>query len=176
MTHVNRREFLKSVPAASALAYANARAQATQPSDRAGSIRVGTTPYRPVAEYAIQPTPSFDIELKDSFWKPKVAANAEVTIPFEVAKLTERERVLSGNVLEAAIVSLRTYPNPAIQARVDQAVQALASRAGAGNRDFEAAATLYRTTGRRGLLDVSIKNAEALYDDFVRNDPPFSGG
>jgi hypothetical protein len=35
MTHVNRREFLKSVPAASALAYAGTRAQAAQPGNPA---------------------------------------------------------------------------------------------------------------------------------------------
>ena len=47
--HVNRREFLKAVPAASALAYAGTRASADQTSAKAGSVQIGSAAYRPVA-------------------------------------------------------------------------------------------------------------------------------
>ena len=99
-----------------------------------------------------------------------------MTIPFEVEKLTEGGRTLGGNVLEAAILSLRTHPNPAVQAKVDAAVRAIAAKPGSGNRGFEAAVTYFQTTGKRDLLDLAIKNAEALYDEFKRTNPPFNGG
>src|SRR5439155_6765505 len=38
------------------------------------------------------------------------------------------------------------------------------------------AATLYNTDGRRDLLDQAIRSADAIYDDFVKRNPPFSGG
>src|SRR5262249_42385234 len=41
---------------------------------------------------------------------------------------------------------------------------------------FEIAATYYNTTGDRALVDISIKSAEALYEDFALRNPPFSGG
>ena len=59
---------------------------------------------------------------------------------------------------------------------MDAAVQAIAAKPGSGNRGFEAAVTYFQTTGKRDLLDVAIKNAEALYDDFKRTNPPFNGG
>lgn len=55
----------------------------------------------------------------DTFWKPKVAIDAEVTIPFEMQKAAEMERGFSRNVLEAAILSLKTHPNPGLQAQVE---------------------------------------------------------
>src|SRR5439155_20202590 len=44
------------------------------------------------------------------------------------------------------------------------------------NRGFEIAATWFLTTGRRELLDNAIQAADALYTNFVTNNPPFSGG
>src|SRR5207344_2986938 len=43
-------------------------------------------------------------------------------------------------------------------------------------RGFEIAATWFQTTGRRELLDNAVKTADALYTNFVTNNPPFSGG
>src|SRR4029453_10326826 len=113
--HVNRRYFLKAVPAASALAYAGSFAREAASAAPPATVQISATPYRPVADYPIQPKRHWDVVLKDTFWKPKVTANADVTIPFEVRKLTEGGRGLSGNVLEAAMLSLRAYPNPEIQ-------------------------------------------------------------
>jgi uncharacterized protein len=174
--HVNRRDFLKAVPAASALAFAGTRASAEQTSAKAGSAQIGSATYRPVPDYPIQPKRYSEVTLKDTFWKPKVEANAKVTIPFEVEKLTEGGRTLGGNVLEAAILSLATHPNTAVQAKVDAALRATAAKPGSGNRGFEAAVTYFQTTGKRDLLDLAIKNAEALYDDFKHTNPPFNGG
>jgi uncharacterized protein len=179
---VDRREFLKAArTVAGAAAYTAALPTAAfQPSSlpafQARPVRISSQPYTPVDDYPIQAKPGFDVLLKDRFWKPKVTTNAEVTIPFEVQKLTEGGRALTGNVLEAAMLSLKTHPDPALQDVVDASVQTMVTRPARGNGDFEAAATYYLTTGKRDLVDRAVKTADALYDDFVQRDPPFSGG
>ena len=72
-------------------------------------------------------------------------------------------------------MSLETHPNPAIQARSTRHSRAARSQR-IGNNGFEVAAAYFNATGRRDLLDRAINNAAALYDDFARNNPPFSGG
>ena len=189
-SRIARRDFLKAGPlAAGALAYAanvtgRAHDQASQPaapkpaapSPKASDVRISSTSYKPTDDYPIQPKRYSEVTLTDDFWKPKVAVNAEVTIPFEVQKLSEGGRGFGGGVLEAAILSLATHPNPKLQAQVDDRVRAMSQTPAAGNRGFEIATTYYQVTGKRDLLDSSIKAADALYQDFKTNNPPFSGG
>ena len=177
MERVNRRDFLKTASAVSA-ATASARAWAAEARPAIGvrDVRISDTPYTPRSDYPIRAVSFSDVTLEDDFWKPKVTTNGRVTIPFEVAKATESGRPLTGNVLEAAMLSVRTHPDAALQADVDAAVKALASRPGRGNAGFEAAATYFRTTGRSNLVEWAKRDAEALYDDFTRRNPPFSGG
>src|SRR5262249_30637123 len=52
----------------------------------------------------------------------------------------------------------------------------LMTRRTRSNVGFEVAATRYVTTGRRDLLDPAIATAQETYDDFVRDNPAFSGG
>ena len=76
--------------------------------------------------------------------------NATVTIPFEFAKREGSARSVSNNVLEAAILSLATHPNAALQAQVDARVRQLRqAQPGLVNAGFEVAATYYLTTGGR---------------------------
>jgi DUF1680 family protein len=181
--YVDRREFLRAArTVAGTVAWTAAlpkgaafeppRLQALKPRD----VRISSQPYTPVDDYPIQPKVCFDVLMKDRFWKPKIATNAEVTIPFEVQKLTEGGRALTGNVLEAAMLSLKTHPDPALQEVVDTTVRTMATRPARGNGDFEAAATYYLTTGKRDLVDRAVKTADAIYDDFTQRNPPFSGG
>ena len=127
---IDRRDFLKTASvAAGALAYRSdegqtAGRQATGPA----STKIGGVAYAPVADYPIRPTSHAEVIVDDTFWKPKIATNARVTIPFEVQKLTENGRALSGNVLEAAILSLQTHPDPALQAAVEASVRRTARR------------------------------------------------
>ena len=114
--------------------------------------------------------------LTDDFWRPKVATNAEVTIPFEVKKLSEGGRGFGGGVLEASILSLAVHPDPTLQAQVDARVRTMAQATGGGNGSFEIATTYFALTGKRDLLDAAIRNADALYENFKTNNPPFSGG
>ena len=175
MSTMDRRDFLKATPLAAAGAMTLAAA-GTSRGRAAGDVRISSALYTPLPDYPIHPQPYFTVTLTDTFWKPKVETNARVTIPFEVQKLAETERHLTGNVLEAAMLSLRTHPNPALQAEVDAAIEELRLTAPRGNATFEVAAALYATTGRRDLLEPAIAAANLLYDDFVVNDPPFSGG
>jgi uncharacterized protein len=179
MGSVPRRDFLKAVPAAGVAAYA-ASVSGKVPDDglqpKTLEIRISGTAYTPVRDYPIQPARYSDVTLTDNFWKPKVDINATVTIPFEVQKLSENGRGVSSNVLEAAILSLKTHPHPQLQSKVDARVQQLRQEQSGGNRGFEVAATYYHTTGKRDLVENAIRSADALYEEFRVKNPPFSGG
>jgi len=128
MSRVARRDFLKTVPAAAGVYLAggvviDAETQTKAP--RPADVRLSGTAYQPVPDYPIRPTPYFEVKLTDTFWKPKVATNAEVTIPFEMQKAGETGRGLSRNVLEAAMLSLKTHPDPQLQAQVEARVREL---------------------------------------------------
>src|SRR5256885_3086384 len=174
MRKIDRRDFLRAGPAAAGVAAlvagrAGALAAAAQgkaPSS-AADVKISSTAYTPIADYPIQPKRYSDVKITDRFWGPKIALNAEVTIPLEVEKLTTGDRGLNGNILEAAILSLKTHPNARLQSVLDARVQELRDAPGRGNGGFEVAATYYQTTGKRDLLDPAIRTASALYDDFV---------
>src|SRR5262245_27683950 len=164
---LNRRDFLKSASVVSGV-LASAGAFSTRVST-AGSAVSGL-------DYPIKPRAFFDVTLTDTFWTPMVTRNATVTIPFEVQKATERGRPPSGNVLEAAMQSLRTRPDAALQAQVDAAVRAIEARSDRGNGGFEVAATYFNTTGKRGLVERASATAAAIAADVRARNPPFSGG
>lgn len=168
---MKRRDFLKAAPAAVGLAISRPLI-AGRSSQNAPSPAAAYTP----ADYPIRPQPYSAVTLTDHFWQPKVATNARVTIPFEVEKLSQLEDGFRGNVLEAAMLSLKTHPNPDLESRVEARVTQLKTQRTRTNTGFEVAATRYFTTGRRDLLDPAIATAQAIADDFVRNNPPFSGG
>src|SRR5262245_60757350 len=169
---IDRRNFLKAASVATAAAPLVGAARPAARTD----VKIGDTSYTPVPDYPIQPKLFSEVTLTDTFWKKKVATNAEVTIPFEVEKLSASERGVSGNVLEAVILSLKTHPDPKLQARLDARVQQIKQADARGNNGFEVAATYYHTTGKRDLLDKAIVTADALYKNFVETNPPFSGG
>jgi DUF1680 family protein len=178
---IARRDFLKAAPAG-IVTYVAATSGGIEPAAPPPSVNptIGAAAYTPVADYPIRPKRCSDVTITDSFWKSKITTNAEVTIPLEVQKLAATPSGLTGNVLEAAILSLTTHPNPALHAQVEARVRAIADappRGGPdGNSGFEVAATYYNATGKRALVDKAIASAEALYDDFRANNPPFSGG
>ena len=120
------------------------------------------------------------MKLRDTFWSPRITTNAEVTIPFELQKAAERARPVNHNVLQAAIYSLQTHPDGRLQAQVDSRIEEILRRhesaPGATNELFEVAAAHYAATGRRDLLDVAIRAADAIHATFASSAPPFSGG
>jgi DUF1680 family protein len=179
---LRRRDFLRTAPAGGLLALAaegaTEAADASKAKPKASEVTISAVKYTPVPDYPIQPKRYSDVKINDAFWKPKITTNAEVTIPFEVQKLTGSgsRRGFGGGVLEAAILSLKTHPDANLQTQVDTAIQAIKNGKGSGNRWFEIAAAYYNVTGDRELIDKSIKSADALYEDFKVNNPPFSGG
>src|SRR5262249_58466371 len=56
------------------------------------------------------------------------------------------------------------------------AAAAVGARPGGGTSGFEVAAAYSNAPGKRALVDRAVKAADALYDDFKVNAPPFSGG
>jgi DUF1680 family protein len=171
---IGRREFLKAT--AGAAAFESVRRSPVEASQRPAGVRISDTRYQPVRDYPIRPQRYSAVRLTDTFWKPRVDLNAAVTIPAEVRKSTDGGRAFSGNVLEAAILSLQTHPNPALQAQVEAQIAATTRTPGRGNGGFEAAATYFTVTGNRILLDRAITAADALYEEFRTTNPPFSGG
>src|SRR5215472_9197758 len=111
---MKRRDFLKAAPAAVGLAVS--RPLIAERSSQ--NVRIPGAAYSR-AEYPIRPQPYSAVTLTDRFWQPKVATNARVTIPLEVEKLSQLEDGFRGNVLEAAMLSLKTHPNPDLEARVE---------------------------------------------------------
>jgi uncharacterized protein len=175
---IGRREFLKATPAAAALAY-SIQTPTNAPVRQKPAPRISGEPYTP-AEYPIRAKRFSEVTMKDDFWAPKVKLNAEVTIPFEMEKAGSG-RGLSRNVLEAAIYSLQTHPDPALQAQVNARIQNLLQAASdvqglPSNSGFEVAAAYYHATGKRDLLNNAIQAAGVLYEDFRLRNPPFSGG
>ena len=173
-----RRDFLKAAQAAGLLAYATQDgAAATKEKPKTPEPALSGN-YTPVQDYPIRPKRYSEVKMKDTFWRPKITTNAEVTIPFEVQKLSESgaRRRFDGGVLEAAILSLQTHPNAQLQAQVDASIQLLKQDTRRTNREFEIAATYYNTTGKRDWLDHVVNTADALYEDFRLHDPPFNGG
>src|SRR5262245_17863336 len=118
---IDRRAFLKisaAAAAAAAGAFGCAAGQRQTSTLMPADVRLGDTPYTPVLDYPIRPTPYYGVTMKDEFWAPKIALNAAVTIESAAGG-----RGLSGGVLEAAIMSLKTHPNPALQATVEARVR-----------------------------------------------------
>jgi hypothetical protein len=113
-----RRDFLKTTSAAAgATALSRVLGEHPEAGQRPQDVRLTDARYRPVADYPIQPQRFSDVRLTDAFWKPKVDLNASVTIPMEVRKFVDGEREFGGNILEAAILSLKTHANPTLQAQ-----------------------------------------------------------
>ncbi|HZD06563.1 MAG TPA: beta-L-arabinofuranosidase domain-containing protein, partial [Longimicrobiales bacterium] len=179
---IPRRQFLRSAPAVGALAWGGSEGLAGLAEPRSTVLDHGKSrlrlPYRaPAGDYPIRPKPHAEVRLRNGFWEGWVRRNAEVTIPFEFRKREGTRGPLRGGVLEAAMLSLETRPDAWLRDQVEARVGEMAAgEPPASNRDFEIAATWYRSTGRKDLLDRAIRSAERLHADFLANDPPFSGG
>src|SRR5580704_17943562 len=173
-----RRAFLKTFPMAAGMLASPAPHAASAKAVKAADVPISGTTYTPVPDYPIRPKRYSEVTLRDTFWKPKIDTIARVTIPFEVRKMNPEGARLgfNGNVLEAAILSLATHPDPELQAQVDARIAALKQATYRGNTGFEAAVTWYQVTGKRDLLEKSSQAANALYEDFKVRKPPFSGG
>src|SRR5262245_31981991 len=107
---IPRREFLKSasIAAGAGALAATVREASAQIRPAKSAVRISSQPYTPVLDYPIRGVRYSNVKLTDAFWKPKVDLNADITIPLEVAKRRAGAgRGLGGNVLEAAILSLK---------------------------------------------------------------------
>ena len=179
---VDRREFLRTASlaagAAGVASISVAGAAEALADQAAATVTIGTSTYShvPGRDFAITPQRFSDVRLTDAFWKPKVDLNSSVTIPLEVHKFVDGEREFGGNILEAAIMSLKTHPDPALQRLVDAQIKTTLQSAGRGNNGYEVAATYFNVTGNRALIERAIVAADALYADFQKRNPPFSGG
>ncbi len=183
---LQRRGFLKTLSAAAGMFTLSRAASAYSGEGQATSTPplappvLSSVPYQPRVNYPIRAKAFTQVTLKDSFWQPKMKRNAEVTIPFEIQKFREKDRPFANNILQGAIYSLQTYPDPKLQAEVDAAVKAVAAEHSSGrstkNDNFEVAAAYFNATGKRDLLDSAIAYANAIYKIYQVSNPPFSGG
>jgi len=182
MDTIARRDFLKVAPAAAGLLATAAQGAVparTTPGNQVERTLSGTA-YTPNPDYPRRPQSYSEVRVRDTFWKPRIQANAEVTIPFEIQKSAESGRPADNNILEAAIYSLQTHPDAKLQAQVDSRIRDITAsreaRPGTGSGFFEVAAAWFAVTGKRDLLDAAIKSADLIYDAYKAAPPPFSGG
>jgi DUF1680 family protein len=191
LNKVRRRDFLKVAPVAASLAALGLdgatllaeESSAIPAASPAAAPRLAGTEYVPRPSYPIEPKPFWEVTLTDDFWRPKMVRNATVTVPFEFQKSEERGRPVNNNVLQAAIYSLQTYPDPVLQAKVDASIQQIGTghrpdRSGNLPRNdfFEVAAAYYCATGKEVLLERATQSADLLYQTYSTSSPPFSGG
>ena len=183
-SHIGRRDFLK-VTSAAAGALANTVAisshsanEGAEQSPKAKAVSISSVSYTPGPGYPIHAKRHAEVTMRDRFWKPRIATNATITIPLLVQRQIESGsgRGFNGNVLEAAILSLETHPDPKLQAIVDGRIEQLRTQPRSGNGGFEVAAAYFHATGRRDLIEGAVKAADALYVEFKTKNPPFSGG
>jgi uncharacterized protein len=170
---IRRREFLRTASIATGALAAGRAVHGVELAAAVQEVRISSARYTP-RDYPIGAKRFTEVTLKDQFWKPKVDRNAAVTIPLLAARSDGRG--LSGNTLEAAILSLESHPNPELQKLVEARIAALQSRPERGNSGFEVAVAYFNATGRRELLDRAITTAAALHSEFQTTNPPFSGG
>lgn len=170
---LQRRQFLAAAPGAIGGLALAARAEGKAPAPVAASAAFPTG-----RDFPLRAKPFWEVALKDDFWAPKVARNAEVTIPFEIAKLGDVAERLNGGVLEAAIYTAKTREDLGLKPYVERCIAAMLATPGAGgeNRQFELGAALYATLGDRRLIDKTLPAADTLDRQFRESDPPFPGG
>ena len=100
-------------------------------------------------DYPITPTPFTDVQVADDFWSPRLATNRKVTIPYAFKKCEETGRIdnfaVAGGlkkgkfqgiyfndsdvfkVIEGASYSLSLYPDPNLEAYVDEVIAKIAA-------------------------------------------------
>ena len=100
-------------------------------------------------DYPIRPVPFTDVEIDDSFWSPRMETNREVTIPYALQMCEETGRIdnfaiagglMEGShqgyyfndsdvakVIEGAAYSLALYPDPELEAYVDDVIDKIAA-------------------------------------------------
>ena len=83
---IARRDFVKEAPAAVGLLAAGMRLPEPPAPTESPYPDIGAQSYTPVADYPIRAKRFSEVAVADAFWKPKIATNAEVTIPFEAQR------------------------------------------------------------------------------------------
>ncbi|MGB3799923.1 MAG: glycoside hydrolase family 127 protein [Lewinella sp.] len=101
-------------------------------------------------DYPITPVSFSEVRIQDDFWQPKIRTNHEVTIPIAIEKSQESGRIdnfrIAANqmegqfcteypfddsdiykIIEAASYSLQTFPDTAMEARVDTLIELVAA-------------------------------------------------
>ena len=100
---------------------------------------------KPQRDYPIKPVPFTDVQLKDSFWQPRMETNRTVTIPYDFKKCEETGRIdnfakagglMPGKfegirfndsdvykVIEGAAYSLSKHPDPDLERYVDDLIR-----------------------------------------------------
>ena len=83
------------------------------------NVRISSVSYTP-GDYPIQPKRYSEVTLTDAFWKPKVATNARRHDSVRGAEARRNGKRVSGQRARSGDpVSLKTHPNPQLQAQVD---------------------------------------------------------
>lgn len=129
-------------------------------------------------DYPAQPVPLTQVDLTDRFWSPRMEVNRRVSIwhCFERQKV-HTEDFNTPRLIEGAAYMIAKRPDPKLEAYCDQRIDELCgavlgrlshpeAAVRVSGHFLEAAAAYYATTGKRKLLDVALRDIDAIDANF----------
>ncbi|HKE20862.1 MAG TPA: beta-L-arabinofuranosidase domain-containing protein [Bryobacteraceae bacterium] len=124
-------------------------------------------------DYPASAVPFSQVEIRDDFWSPRMEANRTVSIWHCLDRMQDRGDFGISKLIEGAAYMLAKRPDPkletAIRSRIDRVTAQVTLRLGDPDRAvrvsghfLEAAASWYRLTGERKMLDPALQDFEAI--------------
>ena len=168
MSRFDRRQFLKAAAAGMTLPLAR---------DAHALDLLGVRSHLntlPAADYAVRAVPLAKVRITDTFWRPRMEANRNVSLDHCWTRLGAGGGEFSvSKLIEAAAYMVTDRPDPALEARMDERIATMA--AGVERRVanpaqavrisghfFEAACAYYAATGKRTVFDAAVRAADAI--------------
>jgi uncharacterized protein len=144
----------------------------------AGLFAASSQPGPAKSDFPVTPVSFKDVQVTNGFWAPWLERTRTVTLPSLLDTAARPGgRGIESRVLEAAAYFLASRPDPALRARIDQALDPMIERLRAQKQKwpntgdgpfhgvgmfFQSAVAYYEATGSRKLLDAAIEIADDI--------------
>jgi uncharacterized protein len=170
MSPMDRRHFLTTTAAASLASLAGARDALAQ------MDLLGVRPEPGLAragDFSVHPVPLARVNITDAFWRPRMAAVKDVSLPYCFNKFEGNDGFSVSKLVEAAAHFLTKQRDAALESYVDGRVDAMVAnldrRAQSPDASvrvsghfLEAAVAYSEATGKRKMLDAAIRVADQM--------------
>ena len=124
-------------------------------------------------DYPASAIPFSDVDIRDDFWTPRIEANQAVSIWHCLDRMSDRGDFGISKIIEGAAYMLAKHPDARLEAairdRIAKVTAQLEPRLSDPDRAvrvsghfLEAAATWYRLTGERKMLDVAQRDFDSI--------------